>query len=128
MGFAHGAQQPDGNHVEDVPLPGGQGGKVSTGDLRRGNDGVVVGHFAAVYHLGSVYRWRRFFYDQGPHSGGGGLEGDRKGVPFHAEAESRGTGPISAACTGRGWPTMKDSAPATVAQRAGRPSAISSVR
>ena len=73
MGFAHGAQQPDGNHVEDVPLPGGQGGKVSTGDLRRGNDGVVVGHFAAVYHLGGVYR-EGLAHHEGQRTGHGGAE------------------------------------------------------
>jgi len=41
VGFAYGAQQPDSDQVEDVPLPGGQGGEISPGNLRRGNGGVV---------------------------------------------------------------------------------------
>ena len=56
MGFAHGAQQAGGDHGEDVPLPGGQGGEVGHGDLRRRDDGVVVGHLGAVHHLGGIHQ------------------------------------------------------------------------
>ena len=56
MRFAHRAQQTNGDHIEDVPLPGGQGGEVGPGDLRRGDDGMVVGHLGAVRHLGGVHR------------------------------------------------------------------------
>ena len=56
MGFSHSAQQTGGDQMQDVPLPGGQSGKVGPGDLRRGNNGVVVGDFAAVHHLGGVHR------------------------------------------------------------------------
>ena len=73
MGFTHGAQQAGGDHAEDIPLPGRQGLEVGIGDLRRGNDGVVVGHLAAVHHSGGFHR-ERLTLHEGECLGHGGTQ------------------------------------------------------
>ena len=57
--LAHGAEQADGDHVKDVPLAFGEGGKIGSGDLRRGNQRVVVADLCAVYHKPRIDRGRR---------------------------------------------------------------------